>query len=225
MEYFKIEKYVRSRTDEELLTDLKRVANVNDAHVTQKIYNEYRKTVDSSIADSTTICRQIGWGNAIALIGIELNKYQKNKKISEEELLNEILRLWVELGRQPTTTDLKNGLSKFSRNRFNILGGWGGALNRFVQWANNEGFAMPELNIPQKDAGHLTSRDINLRLRFKVMQYDNFKCRICGSTPANDPTVQLHIDHILPWSKGGETTLENLQTLCSRCNLGKSDLI
>ncbi len=33
-----------------------------------------------------------------------------------------------------------------------------------------------------------------------------------------------HIDHIKPWSKGGETVLENLQTLCATCNLGKSNI-
>ncbi|WP_343324290.1 HNH endonuclease signature motif containing protein [Streptococcus sp. Marseille-P8640] len=37
--------------------------------------------------------------------------------------------------------------------------------------------------------------------------------------------VVLHVDHIIPWSKGGETVLGNLQTLCSKCNLGKSDLL
>jgi 5-methylcytosine-specific restriction endonuclease McrA len=39
------------------------------------------------------------------------------------------------------------------------------------------------------------------------------------------PQRRLHIDHIVPWSKGGETALENLETLCSECNLGKSNLL
>lgn len=34
----------------------------------------------------------------------------------------------------------------------------------------------------------------------------------------------LHVDHVIPWSKGGETTLENLRVLCSVCNIGKSDV-
>ena len=71
---------------------------------------------------------------------------------------------------------------------------------------------------------HLTRRDINLRLRFLVLKRDNFKCCICGRSPATTSNLELHVDHIQPYSKGGETVLENLQTLCSDCNLGKSDL-
>ena len=72
---------------------------------------------------------------------------------------------------------------------------------------------------------HRTSRNINTRLRFKVMKRDNFKCCACGASPAKDPTIELHVDHIIPWSKGGETEIDNLQTLCSKCNLGKSNLV
>lgn len=69
------------------------------------------------------------------------------------------------------------------------------------------------------------SRDPSVRLRFEVLARDRFTCRFCGASPTKDPAVTLHIDHIIPWSKGGETTLNNLQTLCSKCNLGKSDII
>lgn len=57
------------------------------------------------------------------------------------------------------------------------------------------------------------------------MKRDNFKCGICGAVPAINSDIELQVDHIIPWSKGGETTFDNLQTLCSRCNLGKSDLV
>lgn len=68
-----------------------------------------------------------------------------------------------------------------------------------------------------------TSRKISDKLRYQVLKRDNFKCCACGASPAKDSMVELHIDHIIPWSKGGETTLENLQSLCSKCNIGKSD--
>lgn len=75
-----------------------------------------------------------------------------------------------------------------------------------------------------QEFSHKTSRDINLRLRFLVMKRDNFKCCVCGRSPATAQGLELQVDHIKPWTKGGETTLENLQTLCRDCNLGKSDL-
>ena len=68
-------------------------------------------------------------------------------------------------------------------------------------------------------------RRISDKLRYQVLKRDNFKCCACGASPAKNPAVELHIDHIIPWSKGGETTIDNLQTLCSKCNLGKSDTV
>ena len=72
---------------------------------------------------------------------------------------------------------------------------------------------------------HRTKREAGLSLRYAVLKRDHFKCCACGASPAKDPSVELHVDHIIPWSKGGETTIDNLQTLCSKCNLGKSDEI
>jgi len=68
-----------------------------------------------------------------------------------------------------------------------------------------------------------TSRDPSLRLRWKVLQRDNFKCCACGASPAITLGIELHVDHIKAWSNSGETVLDNLQTLCSKCNLGKSN--
>lgn len=83
-------------------------------------------------------------------------------------------------------------------------------------------------NIPQPatpTVKRLSGRTPSPRLRFEVLVRDKFTCRFCGASPSKDPSVTLHIDHIMPWSKGGKTTLDNLQTLCATCNLGKSDII
>lgn len=62
------------------------------------------------------------------------------------------------------------------------------------------------------------------RLMFTVFKRDNFRCVSCGKSPAIQLGVELHADHIKPWSRGGRTVIENLQTLCSACNLGKGDM-
>jgi len=66
-------------------------------------------------------------------------------------------------------------------------------------------------------------RDPNIGLRFKVFQRDRFRCQLCGQSPASQLSCKLHVDHIIPFSKGGKTIFENLQTLCSHCNVGKSN--
>lgn len=52
-----------------------------------------------------------------------------------------------------------------------------------------------------------------------VYSRDGGRCVYCGSTE------NLQLDHIIPFSKGGATTLENLQLLCQKCNLEKSNKI
>jgi 5-methylcytosine-specific restriction endonuclease McrA len=58
-------------------------------------------------------------------------------------------------------------------------------------------------------------------LRYDVLKRDGFRCRLCGLSA--DDGVKLHVDHIKPVSKGGKTELNNLRTLCDRCNFGKGD--
>jgi 5-methylcytosine-specific restriction endonuclease McrA len=54
----------------------------------------------------------------------------------------------------------------------------------------------------------------------EVWRRDKGKCVQCGSTD------NLHFDHILAYSRGGTSLkAENIQLLCARHNLQKSDKI
>ena len=64
------------------------------------------------------------------------------------------------------------------------------------------------------------SRYISKSIRVSVLHRDNYKCVFCGR---NSAKVELQIDHIIPFSKGGSNEIDNLQTLCINCNQGKSD--
>lgn len=63
--------------------------------------------------------------------------------------------------------------------------------------------------------------EISDSLRYDILKRDNFKCTICGAS--KNEGARLHVDHILPISKGGKSIPGNLRTLCERCNIGKSD--
>ena len=61
------------------------------------------------------------------------------------------------------------------------------------------------------------------KLRETIKIRDNFTCCACGNSVYVEPNLLLEIDHIIPVSKGGYTTEENLQTLCWKCNRSKSN--
>lgn len=60
-------------------------------------------------------------------------------------------------------------------------------------------------------------------LRNKIKERDNYTCQICGKYMPDE--VGLHVDHIIPISKGGKTVEQNLQVLCDKCNLRKSNRV
>lgn len=71
---------------------------------------------------------------------------------------------------------------------------------------------------PARNGGH-DSRYVSQDVRRAVWQRDGGRCVECGATE------YLEYDHIIPWSKGGATSVENLQLLCRGCNGRKSDRI
>jgi HNH endonuclease len=204
-------------SDEELLGDLRATAaSLGKTSIGQKEYRQLGKYDDS------TATKRFGtWNKALIAAGLSVSN---EVDIPDERLLENILALWQHYGRQPRRSELARSPSVISQSPYNRrFGSWSGALRAFVEYANGSDDAVPiarDLATPRRRAG----RDPSLRLRWHVLQRDRFTCRACGASPARTSGVELHVDHIVAWSKGGETVLENLQTLCSVCNLGKSNV-
>ena len=227
-------------SNEELIKDMQKVANVLGLPTMSK--EEY--TLNGKYNADTISDRFGSWKKALLLANLEI--YRDNN-ITEEKLMKNIFEVWTKLGSQPTHRQMCKPLSKYSiRPYINNYQTWQNALLRFIEIVNNNELDFNYIETKQKpvkpkqifktfkketenDAKanskkRQTSRTPNWRVRFLVMKKDNFKCCICGVSPSKDPSIELHIDHIVPWSKGGETTIDNLQTLCTKCNIGKSNL-
>ena len=219
---FELEEYHRGITNEELIAELKRIAvKLNKTSLTRNDNDEHGKY------STSTYYRRFGdWSHALLKAELEIARLMN---IPEEELFRNLEEIWIKTGRQPRRSEVLKPFSKYSSHTYEKrFGTWREALEKFVAYVNNEENVSSEEAIKKVEVEpitkHKTSRTINWRLRFIVMRRDNFKCKNCGRSPATDPTIILHVDHIKAWANGGETVLENLQTLCSKCNIGKSDL-
>ena len=222
---FKLNDFHYNIPDQDFLDDLKTVCSkLGRNNITMREYDEIGKYT------SGTIHRRFGtWHKALIAAGIELTV---NKNISEKELFENIEHVWITLGRQPTDREMRQPLSKYSKNPYlNKFGTWRKALEAFIEFINSDNDQSQEVEQVEiveevtKESEfvfkHKTKRLPSERLKVQVLMRDGNKCRLCGITVTGD---NIHFDHIQPWSKGGETILDNLQVLCETHNLAKGNL-
>ncbi len=175
------------------------------------------------------ITRKFGkWQDLLTEVG--LSSVPLGRRYTDEECYENIVALWTHYGRQPNFAELKRPPSTVGSKTYVLRwGGWRAALSAFIKYVNQEPQAdqkvISEKNSTETSAPQtppvVTPRSISLSLRYKVLSRDRFRCVRCGRSPAKDLSVELHVDHQHPWSKGGPNTEENLRTYCFDCNLGK----
>ncbi len=210
-----------------MLEDLRRVAALFGARsITQARYDgKEDKRIRGRFA-SRTISRKLGgWHIALERAGLEQNRTPMN--VPDESLFKNLMDVWINLGRQPAISEMEKPRSRYSGTTYeNRFHGWRNALEAFVSFVNsaegisgnNEG--TEQIQSQYTDAG---PRNPGRKLILQVVMRDNGICQICKRAfTENGP--DYHIDHIIPWIKGGPTVLSNLQLLCSKCNLLKGDL-
>lgn len=137
------------------------------------------------------------------------------RRWTTEELLKEITDLWkttdAELGRSPRIEDLgKYGIPFSACIVARRFGSWRNALLAVAEVLNPGASAGAQ-------PGNRIRREVSSRTRFLIFKRDLYRCCLCRRSG-----VELELDHIIPLSKGGSNSIENLQTLCVPCNRGKS---
>ena len=241
MEY----KFRRKRID--TISEAKKMEELEKAaeyfNYTEFSWREFNKI--SNISASAIKVHFGSWKKALQALkenlqrkGLDLlpRTHAPQRIYSDEDLFNEMERIWKVVGQRPSRTEWENSNAKININTYkNRFGSWINACEKFIEYKIGGDISSPDFVIPERKENfevnkirkHVyireNTRNIPLNLRLRVLTRDNFRCVFCGKSPATDLGTRLHIDHIIPFSKGGKSTLENLQTLCEECNLGKSN--
>jgi hypothetical protein len=240
--------FQRRRVDkiprEKILEELVKVAGRFDYH--EFSIDEFNKV---SIISAGTVKNEFGsWRDALTALrhclatqGRDLSPRQSRSNVlnpTEEQLFTEMDRVWKKLQHRPSCDEWKSLNPAFSLGTYRYrFGGWTNACLKFIEYemggtivlAPDEGDIADDKTTSISEGAIVkppkisSSRNIPAGMRVRVLDRDNFRCVFCGRSPATDVGVRLHIDHIRPFSKGGRTTMDNLQTLCQDCNLGKSN--
>jgi len=214
---------------EAMVAELRRVA----AHYENRRFSrrEY-DAVTSSCKGSAILLRFGTWQAALEATGLPLKVVGKNRfTISDQQLFEEMQRVWGEIGHRPSFDEWVKSKPLYSYSTYKSrFKGWINACAAFIAYVTGEK-TQTALSQPQTDKKRTYAnkprtpdpekRNVSERLRYRVLARDLFKCVLCGRSPASELGVKLHIDHILPFSKGGQTTIENLRSVCNRCNWGK----
>jgi len=224
-------------TKDLLIQELKKIVQDNNLEVlNQGDYEKYGGKYSIQ-----TFYNHFGsWKNAKLAADLKIGRAAPEK----EELFSELQKVWEKLGRQPSQAEITEySHYKYSSYR-HVFGGWTKAIYSFIDYIqadtqdeiqqenidettsetlnNTEIEKLQSVNSENANIIKMkTPRTVSTRLRFKVFMRDNFTCQYCGKTSQDG--IKLEADHIVAYSNGGETILENLKTSCWACNNGKSN--
>jgi 5-methylcytosine-specific restriction endonuclease McrA len=244
----------RAMSNEELLAQIRAIS----VHLGNAPLSSADILTHSKITPSQLYRRFGSVSAALRQAGVE--QVNHGKRHTEDEVFENLLKVWTHYGRAPTTSEMDQAPSTVGKNTYiTRYGRWRKALKAFVERVNGETDSnsapeQSEQTLPTDNPSHEMTgrtdskqsaiqvrsrpsrtsraqanvsredrRDPSIGLRYRVLKRDQFRCRQCGRSPATEVGCVLHVDHVIPFSKGGKTTLENLQTLCKHCNIGKSD--
>lgn len=220
----------RRMSDAELLDALRAAARRKKTHVLRV------RDLDAACPIGYhVVARRFGsWAGALERAGLAQHKC--GLRYGDRQCFENLRDLWLHLGRPPRGEDVMRppsrvGLRAYLR-RFKT---WRRALHAFVDWANADAPPAPEKSAASaaKEAAAPTPapapapvkpedrRHVPLGLRFQVLRRDRYTCLSCGDSPIKNKSCDLEVDHVRPFARGGRTVIENLRTLCKRCNLGK----
>lgn len=216
----------RRVTDQEVMGEIRRVAeHLGKDSLTVEEFNEHAK-----VSAGTVRTRFGTWREGLQAAG--LTPVNHGRRYTDEDCFENLLAVWTHYGRPPKYQEMNRAPSEVGGKAYTVRwGSWNRSLAAFVERINSDAPAEEAAAVPspipssneRSTEPPERKRSIPLSLRYRVLRRDRFMCVLCGRSPAQDPGCELHVDHIVAFSKGGKSVEGNLRSLCRECNLGKGD--
>ncbi|MDR0437053.1 MAG: HNH endonuclease [Bacteroidales bacterium] len=213
---------------EEIIEELKKVSKkLNSKSFSRKDF------ITNSDMSQFVFKRENSFNKLMKQAGLDIPL--KSRKYTDDDRFENLLNVWTHYGRQPNYAEMKNEPSIVGPKAYVIRwGSWTKALIAFIEKVNSDISVEITSEIKSAENENVEKlehkknskedrREIPLGLRFTIIKRDGYKCVICGRSPNTTFGIEFHIDHIIPFSKGGKTREGNLRTLCNECNIGKSN--
>lgn len=209
-----------------MIAELRRVAEV----VGRRTITRAELLKQSDFIGERAVLNRFGsWKAALDAAGLELSVM--GRRWTDDDYFENLLEVWTHHARAPTYAEMNSLPSRITNGAYAAkFGTWGRVKQAFVERVNSDieqgerEATQPSVPTPipakprQQDQRH-----IPIGLRYQVLRRDRFRCVTCGRSPATDLDCALHVDHAMPFSRGGKTRLDNLRSLCAECNVGKGD--
>jgi hypothetical protein len=215
-------------SNDDLIAELKRVrALVGKPYLTREDFNHHSVTSVEAIR-----IRFGSFPRGLEVAGIP-GSPQTHRRLTDAQCFENLATVWTHLGRAPEYREMSEPPSTIQYRHYKVRWGtWRKALLAFVEWTKSESESgetasgatqtTPQSKpVAEKRRSEADFRDVRPGLRFRVFTRERFRCVACGRSPATHLNIVLHADHRKAVASGGKTTLDNLQTLCQDCNLGK----
>jgi hypothetical protein len=209
--HFEID-FLESHDDASIVAELQRVAGkLGKQQLTAKEIDRHARINSRTVAVRFGSLRK-----ALDAAGLTTSRFTK---ATDAELFQVLADLWTitleKHARRPRTTDMERyGMPVSSKTIMVRFGTWKKALGATARAMEKVGSTKPEAAPPPEPV----KRDVSVGKRFEVLKRDSYTCMICRK-----PGGELEVDHIIPVSRGGASTMDNLQTVCRDCNRGKGD--
>jgi len=214
---------IRSRFSKaEIIASLKEYGRLHGkSSFGQQEYNNWK----DKILASSNIRRHFGsWGKPLQAAGF---RAQFTQKLDSRDMVTAFRDCWREHGSVPNRRRLGEHLEKhnypFRTHAYKSFFGGLGRLAKLIEQVESGQLPESKLYERHKTGRHRLYSAVPLNLRHAVLKRDRYRCVKCGANPKDDKSVRLEVDHVIPGSRGGPATMENLQTLCFSCNQGKKD--